>query len=139
MQVAIDTMRRLVLETIGKASLLGLGGMAALGRSEPLAAQGTRSRIAVSSVSWGPNRLDIFGLGTDNQMFHKAWARAWSPSPKDWEPLGGRFNSSPAAVSWGPNRLDIFGLGTDNQMFHKAWAGAWSPSPKDWEPLGGRF
>jgi len=24
-------------------------------------------------VSWGANRLDIFGLGTDNQMYHKAW------------------------------------------------------------------
>jgi hypothetical protein len=24
-------------------------------------------------VSWGPNRFDIFGLGTDNQMYYKAW------------------------------------------------------------------
>jgi len=90
-------------------------------------------------ASWGPNRLDIFGLGTDNQMFHKAWNGAWHPSPTGWEPLGGVFNSPPAVASWGPNRLDIFGLGTDNQMFHKAWNGAWHPSPTDWEPLGGVF
>jgi len=31
-------------------------------------------------VSWGPNRLDIFGLGTDRQMRHKVWdGIAWKP------------------------------------------------------------
>jgi hypothetical protein len=92
-------------------------------------------------AAWGPNRLDIFGLGTDSQMFHKAWdGSAWYPSPTDWEPLGGIFASPPAVVAWGPDRLDIFGLGTDSQMFHKAWDGsAWYPSPTDWEPLGGVF
>ena len=89
--------------------------------------------IAVSAVSWGANRLDIFGLGTNNSMFHKAWANAWYPSPSGWEALGGVFNSPPAAVCWGPNRIDLFGLGTDNQMYHKAWnVNAWSPSPTGW-------
>ena len=42
--------------------------------------------------SWGPNRLDIFGLGTGGDMFHKAWdGTGWFPSPTDWEPLGGKF------------------------------------------------
>jgi hypothetical protein len=93
------------------------------------------------AVSWGPNRLDIFGLGTDNQMYHKAWTgTAWAPSAGGWEPLGGVFNSPPSVVAWGPNRLDIFGLGTDNQMYHKAWTGtAWSPAGTGWEPLGGVF
>jgi hypothetical protein len=91
-------------------------------------------------VAWGPNRLDIFGLGTDNQMFHKYWdGHAWGPSPTGWEALGGEFNSPPAVVAWGPNRLDIFGLGTDNQMFHKYFNGAWGPSPTGWEALGGEF
>jgi hypothetical protein len=92
-------------------------------------------------ASWGSNRLDIFGLGTDNQMYHKAWnGTSWEPSQTDWQPLGGTFNSPPAAVSWGSNRLDIFGLGTDNQMYHKAWNGtSWEPSQTDWQPLGGTF
>ena len=31
-------------------------------------------------VSWGANRLDIFGLGSDNQMYHKAWdGSRWLP------------------------------------------------------------
>ena len=37
------------------------------------------SMIAVAA--WGPNRLDILGLGTDSAMYHKAWdAAAWFPS-----------------------------------------------------------
>ncbi len=44
--------------------------------------------------SWGPNRLDIFGLGTDNQMYQKSWTgSAWAPSASGWEALGGVFNS----------------------------------------------
>ncbi|RSM61647.1 hypothetical protein DMB66_24335 [Actinoplanes sp. ATCC 53533] len=43
-------------------------------------------------TSWGANRLDIFGLGTDRAMYHKAWTgNAWAPSPLDWERLGGVF------------------------------------------------
>jgi hypothetical protein len=49
-------------------------------------------RTASAVASWGPERLDIFALGTDNQMFHKAWARQWSPSQTGWEALGGEFN-----------------------------------------------
>ncbi|KAL2125795.1 hypothetical protein VTI74DRAFT_2718 [Chaetomium olivicolor] len=78
--------------------------------------------------SWDTNRLDIFGLGTDNQMFQNAWdGSKWSSS---WEALGGVFTSAPSVVSWGSNRIDIFALGTDKGMFHKAWAGAWHPSPR---------
>src|SRR5207253_2050646 len=86
-----------------------------------------------AAVSWAPGRLDIFGLGPDNQMFHKFFDGTWS---KDWEPLGGRFNRPPAAVSWAPGRLDISGFGTDHQMFHLFVDGTLS---KDWEPLGGIF
>jgi hypothetical protein len=83
-----------------------------------------------AAVSWGANRLDIFGLGTDNQMYHKSWdGFQWGPSTTGWEALGGVFNSAPAVVSWAPNRLDVFALGTDNQMYHKYWDGTkWGPS-----------
>ena len=92
-------------------------------------------------AAWGTNRLDIFGIGTDGAMFHKAWdGAAWRPSLLDWERLGGIFTSPPAVTAWGNNRLDIFGLGTDGAMFHKAWDGtAWRPSLLDWERLGGIF
>jgi hypothetical protein len=56
-------------------------------------------RAAIAAVTWGPNRLDIFALGSGNDMFHKAFDGAWRPAGADWEPLGGRFTSPPAVVS----------------------------------------
>ncbi len=50
--------------------------------------------IAFAAVAWGANRLDIFALGTDNSMYHKAWdGSAWQPSMTNWEALGGTFNT----------------------------------------------
>jgi hypothetical protein len=94
---------------------------------------------AVAVASWGSNRLDIFGVGSGNGVFHKSWASgAWDPSQTDWESIGGTLTSPPAVVSWGPNRLDVFGVGPGGAMFHKSWAnGAWSPSQTDWESIGG--
>jgi hypothetical protein len=90
-----------------------------------------------TGVSWGSDRLDIFGLGTDNQMYHKWWnGSSWGPSPSGWEPLGGVFASPPAVTSWGFNRLDVFGLGTNNEMFHK-WCGM-GPNGVLHLPIGSR-
>jgi len=110
----------------------------------PLKPGGIKSQLtlhhkSIAVVSWGPNRLDIFALGTDNSMFQKTWNGEWLPSPKGWQPIGGTFASPPAVVSWGPNRLDIFALGTDNSMFLKTWNKEWLPSPKGWQPIGGTF
>ena len=49
----------------------------------------TRKTPAVAS--WGPERLDIFALGLDSAMWHKAWAQGWFPGQTGWEPLGGGF------------------------------------------------
>ncbi len=42
----------------------------------------------ITPVSWGANRLDIFAIGTNNHMFHKAWYGQWTPG---WEDLEGVF------------------------------------------------
>jgi hypothetical protein len=77
-------------------------------------------------VSWGPGRLDIFGLGKDAGLYHKAWSGHWYPSVTGWEALGGpvkgRF-TQPAVASWGANRLDLFGIGEGYAMHHRAWKG----------------
>src|SRR5262249_4751139 len=101
-----------------------------------------------TAVSWGTDRLDIFGLGTDDGMYHKVWdGRNWLPSHEEWKNLGGRFNCAPTAVCTHSGALYIFGLGTNNRMFYKAFGvnmlgarnwmpiedGAWDPS------LGGEF
>ena len=92
-------------------------------------------------ASWGVGRLDIFGVGMNGEMFHKAWdGSKWFPPAAEWQPLGGAFSSPPAVTSWGAGRLDIFGVGTNGEMFHKAWDGSkWFPPAAEWRPLGGAF
>ena len=70
---------------------------------------------AVEAVSWGPNRLDVFGIGTDSALYHMAWnGSTWS----GWQRRGGILIQPPvSAVSWGPNRLDVFGVGTDSALY----------------------
>jgi phospholipase C len=70
------------------------------------------------AASWVSGRLDVFGVGTDNALYHKWFDNGrWS----DWESLGGSWTSAPAAVSWGNNRIDCFVRGTDRAIWHKWW------------------
>ena len=62
-----------------------------------------------SAVSWGNGRIDIFGRGADNALWHKYFENGWS----DWESLGGYLTSGPDACSWAPGRLDLFVRGGD--------------------------
>ena len=94
---------------------------------------------AFNVASWGPGRLDIFAVGTDGQMRHKAWDTDWRPPANHWTELGGNFTSRPALASWAPGRMDVFAVGSDGQMHHKAWDGDWKPSQQDWAPFGGLF
>jgi hypothetical protein len=82
-------------------------------------------------VAWGPNRLDVFGIGTDAALYHMAWnGTGWS----GWNRLGGILIQPVDAVSWAPNRLDVVGVGTDGALYHMAWNGSsWS----GWNRRGG--
>lgn len=90
-------------------------------------------------VAWGPNRLDIFVIGTDSALYHKWWnGSAWGPSITGYENMGGTCTSQPRVVAWGPNRLDVFVTGTDSALYHKWWNGsAWGPSLTGYEFMGG--
>ncbi len=49
-----------------------------------------RKNSPIGVTSWGPDRIDVFGLGTDDAMYHQAWdGVAWS----EWVPRGGKFHS----------------------------------------------
>ena len=118
----------------GKAWQPSMGGWESLGgilQASPLGGP--------VAVSWHPNRLDLFTVGTDGALWHKWWnGSAWRPSATGWESLGGVCASRPAAVAWAPNRLDLFVVGTDGALWHKWWNGsAWRPSASGWESLGG--
>lgn len=111
----------------GVRASIGLGaGAAVRPSSEPV-------------VAWGPNRLDVFVLGTNRAMYHKWWnGSSWGPSVTGYENMGGVCTSVPQVVAWGPNRLDVFVTGTDSALYHKWWNGsAWGPSVTGYENMGG--
>jgi hypothetical protein len=72
------------------------------------------------AVAWGPDRLDVFVRGTDNQLWQMAYA---SGSWVGYSPLGGSLTSSPTVASWGENRLDVFMRGDDNALYHVGGTG----------------
>ena len=90
-------------------------------------------------VAWGANRLDVFVVGSDLELYHKWWnGSAWGPSVTGYEAMGGVCTSAPQVVAWGPNRLDVFVTGTDSALYHKWWNGsAWGPSLTGYERMGG--
>ena len=87
--------------------------------STQVAAQGSSQSqtSAVASVSWGPNRIDYFVVGSDHAVYHQWWdGSRWGPSTTTYENLGGYAISNVTAVSWGPNRIDLFVVGSNNAL-----------------------
>jgi hypothetical protein len=65
--------------------------------------------------TWASGQLDVFGRGTDSNLYHERYAGA----PSGWQlALPGRISSAPVAVSWAPGRIDVFTSGTDQQIYH---------------------
>jgi hypothetical protein len=87
---------------------------------------------APAVTSWGTNRLDIFSIGIDSQLYHKWWnGTQWN----DWKRLpAGKFTYKPTAISRGENRLDVFAIGFDKRLYHSSWNGTqWS----NWKAIEG--
>jgi hypothetical protein len=98
----------------------------------------------ISVESWGPDRLDLVGVGADREIWRKSFDRGdggWQPAVSSWEELAGQWTQIPGAISWGSGRLDIFAVGTERQMYHRAWinhrkaGGSWIK--KGWQPIEG--
>ncbi|GII20416.1 hypothetical protein [Planosporangium mesophilum] len=82
--------------------------------------------VVVKSVA--PGRLDLFTVGADRALHHRAFRDGrWS----GWEDLGGQLASTPAVGSLGPDQFDVFARGTDDMLWH-TWisGGAWQPWAK---------
>ena len=93
---------------------------------------GGRIQFGPAAVSWGGNRLDLFVIGTDGALYHRAGSvnGPWA----SWEALGGVLTASPAALSFASNSLAVFGRGTDGQLWTIGWTGTrWT----SWAPKGG--
>lgn len=91
----------------------------------------------ISAISWGQNRLDLFGYNGEN-LTHKYWDGShWSPSGLGMEQLGQGLATKPVTVSWGIDRLDVFGLNEHGTILHQYWDGtSWQPGHAEFEELG---
>lgn len=77
---------------------------------------------AISSTE--PGKFDVWGVGTDGQLYQKHWNGAvWTP----WIALGGNLNSAPTVVSQAPGRVDVFATDYSQNVAQRSWDGAsWS-------------
>ena len=84
---------------------------------------------APSAVSWGPGRVDVFAMGSDYALWHRAYDGSWHA----WESWGGVIVDAPIAISWGPGMLEAFSRGSDrSSLFGAYWMnGVWG-----WENAG---
>ncbi len=93
----------------------------------------------------GAGRIDVFGQGTDNNFYHRAWnGSAWVPAAPNWNavsPLGTtRFVGQPAVVSMGGQRIDLFAQGINGAYFHTGSDNVWPPQfSGGWHNVGGTF
>jgi len=85
------------------------------------------------AVSWGPDRVDLFACGNDeNATWHIALdGGSWT----EWESLGGDSGNPPMAVSKENGALDVFVVGNSGEIMWSSFQetdGQWQP----WLDLG---
>jgi acylphosphatase len=94
-------------------------------------------RSVASAACNTDGRLELFGVGTDNAVWH-IWQNVPHGGPwSGWAPLGGIVTGEPLVFVNSDGRLEIFARGTDGAVWHN-WqtvpdAGPWS----GWASLGG--
>jgi len=79
---------------------------------------GGKFQSAPAAFVTGSSRIDVFGVGTDAQLYHKAkLGDVWA---NEWERLGGYFNSAPTVVVLDAKAGEavVFGLGPDSNVIH---------------------
>lgn len=101
----------------------------------------TTSGPSLSAISWGYNRMDIYGNDGEGNVTHQYWdGYQWGPAYNQIEALGGGFNSPPTAVATGTGVMHVFSVAEDDTLQHKQYDGtAWKPSETTFEDLGGKF
>ena len=96
------------------------------------------TNVAVAMNSDG--RLQVFVVGTNNQLYFKTQTAAGSSTWTGWTSLGGgvKVDTTPAVARNSDGRLQVFVVGTNNQLYYKIQtspgSSTWSTS---WTSLGG--
>jgi hypothetical protein len=100
------------------------------------------SKLVTLAASTWVNRTDIWGLGSDNQIYQRSWRNdSWIPD-SGWTQHSGYATSPPAAVAWlGPvqgqsdwnSAVLALGNGTQYWFEYQLGGDAWT----NWTGLGG--
>jgi hypothetical protein len=85
----------------------------------------------IHGVSRSTDKLDVFVIGTDTNVYTAAWEPANTDWWHGWWKLRngiGAAGGHVTVVSRAPDKLDVFVVGTDRRV----WTAAWQPSFTDW-------
>jgi predicted Zn-dependent protease len=101
---------------------------------------GLRDNTKLVGIKNDDGRLQVFVVGTNNQLYYKTQTAAGSSTWTGWTSLGGgiKADTSPAVARNSDGRLQVFVVGTNNQLYYKtqtvAGSNTWSSS---WTSIGG--
>lgn len=77
-----------------------------------------------AAVSWAAGRLDVVGVGTDGNVYHKWHLNGtWGSSFTSLGRPTAETPSAPAIASWGVDRLDVFVRAGDT-LYQTSWTGS---------------
>jgi hypothetical protein len=94
----------------------------------------------VHGVSRSENKLDVFVVGTDQQVYTAAWEPGFTDWWHGWWTINGGVAAPGAhvtAVSRSTDKLDIFVVGTDGGVYTAAWEPDFSDGWHGWWRIGG--
>ena len=92
-------------EWVTRGKIIGPGGVETIGfLNAPVA-------ISVSAKV-----IDVFAVGSDNQLYWKGWTESLGAWDFNWERLGGELSSSPAATMSGDGDIIIVARGVDFEV-----------------------
>jgi acylphosphatase len=94
------------------------------------------TRVAAAALN-SDGRLEVFGVGTNNALWH-IWQTAPHAGPwSAWASLSGVLTGEPSSIDNSDGRLEVFARGTDNALWH-IWQTAPHTGPwSSWASLGG--
>jgi hypothetical protein len=81
---------------------------------------------APTLLSWGGNRLNVFAVDNNSNVFYKHWnGLTWG----GWTPLRGPVGGRIHCATWGRDQFSLFSIGADGHLNVKWWTGSsWGPS-----------
>jgi len=98
-----------------------------------------RDKCGVVVSAQEDERLTIFAVGQDSQIYHKFQVSSSSEEWSSWSSLGGDFRGGPSVVRNAHAKIVLFARGKDKAVWTKSQL---HPSGESWSPwtsLGGKF